>query len=172
MVLSLLLAGCIDDEPLAVKRVQVQTQAEIAFAKSVLNDLQIQSFEMNREYCGYIGVDGTGAFVASEPARGRQGSCRADEPGEGMDVLASYHTHGGYSQAHDSEIPSLDDLRADVAEGVDGYISTPGGRVWFNDAKAHRSRQICSLNCVAMDAKFVEDYDVPSTMTLQDLQDW
>jgi hypothetical protein len=171
LVLPLVLVGCIDEEPLAIERVQVQTQAEITFAKLILGGLQAQSFDLNREFCGYIGVDNTGAFVASEPTRGRKGSCRADDPGE-MGVLASYHTHGGYSQNHDSEIPSLDDLRADVAEGVDGYISTPGGRVWFNDATAHRSRLICGLKCVAADAEFVEDYEVPSTMNLQALKDW
>jgi hypothetical protein len=94
LILPLILAGCIDDEPLATERVLVQTQAEITFSKSVLNGLQAQSFDLDREFCGYIGVNGSGVYVASEPTRGVKGSCRADDPGE-MDVLASYDSLGG-----------------------------------------------------------------------------
>lgn len=171
LILSFVLAGCIDDEPLATERVRGQTQAEIAFAKSVLDGLQAQSFDLDREFCGYIGVNGSRTYVASEPTRGRKGSCRAGDPGE-MDVLASYHTHGGYSEYHDSEIPSVDDLRADIEEGVDGYISTPGGRVWFSDASDSEARLTCGLKCVASDVDFIEDYDVPKAMDLQALKDW
>jgi hypothetical protein len=172
LILLLILLGCIEQEPAPIARIQVQTQAEVAFAKSVLDGLQVQSFDLNREFCGYIGLDDVGRFIASEPTRGRKGSCRADEPNTEMDILASYHTHGGYSEDHDSEIPSLDDLRADVFEGVDGYISTPGGRVWFNDAKAKGSRQICGVKCVTVDTQFVEDYYVPNAMDLQALKNW
>jgi hypothetical protein len=172
LLIPLILVGCIDEEPAEIDRVQVQTHAEIKFAKSVLDALQAQSFELNREFCGYIGVNDAGAFVASIPTRGRKGSCRADEPDVEMDVLASYHTHGGYSDDHDSEVPSLDDLRADVQEGVDGYISTPGGRIWFNDVKQQVSRQLCGVKCVLADTDFQEDYDVPSVMTLDDHKSW
>ena len=172
LMISLFLAACVEDIPEPIERVQPQTNAEIAFATSVLAGLQAQSFDINREFCGYIGVNDVGVFVASEPTKGRKGSCRADEPDMELDILASYHTHGGYSGDHDSEIPSLDDVRADVAEGVDGYISTPGGRVWFNDAKQQVSRQLCGVKCVLADADFQEDYDVPKVMTLEDHKNW
>lgn len=172
LLIPLILAGCVDDTPPTFERVQPQSNAEIAFAKSVLDGLQGRSFEINREFCGYIGVNSQGQFEASEPTKGRKGSCRAAEPDADLDILASYHTHGGYSEGHDSEVPSLDDLRADVQEGVDGYISTPGGRVWFNDAKSQISRQLCGLKCINADADFSEDYDVPKVMTLEDHKNW
>jgi hypothetical protein len=172
LLVPIFLAGCVDEAPEPVERVQAQTGAEIAFAKSVLDGLQVQSFDSNREYCGYIGVNITGEFEATAPTKGKKGSCRADEPDSDLDILASYHTHGGYSVGHDSEIPSLDDLRADVEEGVDGYIATPGGRLWFNDADNRVSRQLCGPKCISADTDFVEDYEVPTVMTLEDHKNW
>ena len=31
------------------------------------------------------------------------------------------------------ELPSTGDLESDMDEGVDGFLSTPGGRFWFID---------------------------------------
>ncbi len=130
-----------------------QTAVEIAFAKTVLDDLQPQSIAQNREFCGFIGIDHTGNYIATSPTRGQKGTCQPRN-NEGFTPLASYHTHGAYSVEYDSELPSSDDLLADISEGVDGYIGTPGGRVWFNNAATERSTLLCDVNCIHADPSF------------------
>ncbi|MGR3616925.1 MAG: DUF4329 domain-containing protein [Paracoccaceae bacterium] len=151
-----LLAGCLepqfDYEP--TERSQPQTAAEVAFAKSVLNGLQAQSIAENREYCGFIGLNPDGSFAATPAKRGNKGSCRPEDSLNDVELLASYHTHAGHSANYDSEVASYSDLEADILEGVDGYISTPGGRVWFNDSSAQTSTLLCGVGCVTADAEY------------------
>lgn len=54
----------------------------------------------------------------------------------------------------DIEVPSLEDMIGDIEEGIDGYIETPGGRLWFNDARARRVTLLCGSECVASDRWF------------------
>lgn len=161
------LIGCAPDpsmvEPSA--RAQPQSKAEISFAKLTLTRLQARSIAENVEFCGYIGTDGEGEFVATEALRGGQGSCQPQEPPAFLTVLASYHTHGAYSPDYDSEVPSYDDLSADILEQVDGYIATPGGRVWFNDASEKRARLLCTTSCIASDPNYQDDPDFPVANT-------
>ncbi|GLQ34669.1 hypothetical protein GCM10007939_09520 [Amylibacter marinus] len=175
LLIPFVLTCCVEnstDIAAPIERIQPQSRGEIEFAKSVLEDLQQRSFENNREYCGYIGINQQGEFVASKPTEGTKKFCRADEPDPDLELLASYHTHGGYSQDHDSEVPSLDDLQADISEGVDGYVATPGGRVWFNNAEEQTSRLLCGVKCIQWDESFQEDYEVPDFMNLQDHKEW
>lgn len=146
-----------------------QTTAEIAFAKNVLNAAQTVSFASNREYCGYIGLDENGAFIATPAKRGRKSSCLSRQPA-GFRVLASYHTHGAYAENYDVEVPSDNDLRADTYEGIDGYIGTPGGRVWYTDSERGIATLICGLNCIQSDPDFVR-HEVLPVGTVFDLDD-
>ena len=61
-----------------------------------------------------------GKLAATGPKRGRRDSCEPDEPPEDFEILASYHTHGAYTQEADTEMPSLEDLAGDIEEGIDG----------------------------------------------------
>ncbi len=81
-------------------------------------------------------------------------------------------THGAYSLDYDSEAPSPDDLIGDIAEGVDGYIATPGGRLWFNDASARRAILLCGPGCLRADPDFRPDpeYPVASRYSLMGLR--
>lgn len=108
---------------------------EAALARSVLSDLQAQSFVLNREFCGYIGLDSAGILIASAATQGTLDSCLADDPPEIAVITASYHTHGAYSPDYINEVPSVDDFEADEAEGIDGYVATPGGRLWYIDTQ-------------------------------------
>ena len=148
-------------EPLGVSlndpRPTPHSAAEIAFATQVLDDLQDRSFLENREYCGLIGVDASGAFVATPAVRGRRSSCVPGPAFEDMVVLASYHTHGGHSADYDSEVPSSTDLEADMDDAVDGYIATPGGRLWYHDARAESVELICDATCLTQDPDYDED---------------
>ena len=47
-----------------------QSNSEVRYVKSVLNQLQGPSFQQNREYCGYLGYDSAGRLAISEVVRG------------------------------------------------------------------------------------------------------
>lgn len=153
------------EEPLpdvsADERIQPRTAAEVAFATGLLNSLQAQSIAENREYCGYIGLDADGEFAATPALAGELDGCQPEEPPADFALLASYHTHGAYAPDYDSELPSIEDLRADIAERVDGYISSPGGRIWFNDAVNRVSIMLCGQGCVIADPAYRPDPDYP-----------
>jgi len=165
------LGGCLAGEfrPDTAEPRPAQTAAEIAFSKQVLNSAQAMSFAQNREYCGYIGLDSQGGFIATPAKRGRKSSCFANVPA-GFRVLASYHTHGAYSADHDTEVPSDSDLQADTYEGIDGYVGTPGGRVWYNDSERGTAELLCGLKCIESDPNF-RRYDTLPVGTVFDLAD-
>ncbi len=135
-------------------RYQPRTNAEISFAKHTLNKAQTLSFQNNVEYCGYIGVDKNGGFTHTPFTKGKKSYCKAQAIDDEFIILASFHTHGTYSEDHESEIPSSDDLKADIMEGLDGYISTPGGRLWYSDAETKSVRLICNEACVKQDVNY------------------
>ncbi|MEM7642430.1 MAG: DUF4329 domain-containing protein [Pseudomonadota bacterium] len=126
-------------------------------AAGTLAALQSNSFAENREFCGLIGRLPDGTFVASPARRGRMDSCtprvaRNWQPE--AEIVASYHTHGAFDPEADSEIPSIDDILSDSEEGIDGYISTPGGRLWFVDGDRVEARLICDIGCLPADPAF------------------
>lgn len=127
---------------------------ERAFARDLLQGLQERSFKENREFCGYIGRTTDGRLVATGPRRGRSTSCVIDAPPPGIRVTASYHTHAGFDPYTYGEVPSTDDVLGDMEEGINGYISTPGGRFWFVDGPAGEAWLICGAGCLLSDPDF------------------
>ena len=173
LLLIAVLAGCAPDlstVPVPPRPVP-QTSAEIIFARTTLTALQGPSFQENREFCGLIGIDALGNRVATPPVLGAKASCLPPADAPGLTLIASYHTHGGYTPEFETEIPSYQDLRTDIEDGIDGYVSTPGGRFWFVDARAREVRLICGPACLATDPRFVEDPALPvkPRYTLQEL---
>ena len=124
------------------------------FAVRHLHQVQLVSIRDNREYCGVIGYDSAGNLMATGPIRGEVGSCDPGDDPPGFEAVASYHTHGAYSRDADTEVPSMDDLLGDFEEGIDGYIATPGGRVWLNLADEEVSFMLCGRGCVREDPAF------------------
>lgn len=126
-----------------------------AAAQQVLTGLQHRSFRSGREFCGLLGRNTEGKIVATRPRRGNHDSCR---PGNFLRsstvALASYHTHGAYDHDADSEVPSFEDLSADIEEGLLGYVATPGGRLWVNNPDTALSIQLCGLRCLPQDRHF------------------
>ncbi len=148
LIASLLLSGA----------ASAQSSDEVKLVKSVLNQLQDISFRKNREYCGYIGHDEKDVLFASNARRGRRDSCLGKAP-DNMDVIASYHTHGSFDPDARAEFPSVADLEGDEDEGIDGYISTPGGRLWYSDSQDMEVSQICGVGCMKQDPKFKAGID-------------
>lgn len=131
-----------------------QSAQELALVKGVFAQLQPLSIRKNREYCGYIGVTADGTLTATKAKKGSKSSCLANDPVELEQIYASYHTHGGFSRGYASETPSVDDIEGDQEEGIDGWVATPGGRLWYVDTEAMDIRIICGIGCLPMDAKF------------------
>ena len=125
-------------------------QAE-AFAVAFLNTMQKQSIEERREFCGYFFRTADGRIGATRPRRGTFASCDMGDYYANSGVFATYHTHGAFGVNYDNEVPSPQDLRSDFSGGLDGYVSTPGGRVWHVDFATRSTYQVCGLGCVYTD---------------------
>lgn len=138
-----------------------QTAEEVEFAKWLLSDVQPLSIQRDREYCGLIGIDEVGDLVATEPRRGRRASCRPRVEPDWMQVTASYHTHAASREGYDNEVPSVADVEGDMAEGVNGFVATPGGRLWFIDGQTGVSSLICGPRCLPSDVAYQSDPDDP-----------
>ena len=90
-----------------------------------------------------------------------------------IETLASFHTHGSHHLEADAEVPSSDDFLADEAEGVIGFVSTPGGRFWIIEPELNRVRQICGRDCLPKDPDYepVSEGRVRVEYTLEQLLD-
>lgn len=161
----IVLVSCTEDSPIIAQTDDVNT-----FAKTVLDDLQSVSIAEGREYCGYIFETETGDMAATSALPGGESFC--DLPEADSNVIASYHTHGDFSEDYDNEVPSIDDVSSDFDAGIDGYISTPGGRIWLVDYDTQVARQLCNVMCVTSDPdNDPEDAGfVPQTFTMEELE--
>ena len=166
---SLSLSGTIPPQiaalaPYARPRVAEATGSGVErdYAASILRELQPVSIRENREYCGYIGLDLVEAADAHAPTRwaSKRGVC-CRRSRAGMTVLASFHTHSTYSPLYASEFPTSQDMRSDATLGVDGYIATPGGRLWFVDTDTMTVRQLCGRGCLPQDPNYRAEDDGP-----------
>lgn len=171
--MALILACALALLPAVANPSVAQNAAELAVARGVLLQLQARSFAENREYCGYVGRMPDGRLTATEVSRGDTWGClsRADES-RFVEITASFHTHAGFDRAADSEVPSTDDVRGDMAEGVNGYVATPGGRLWYIDGRRGVATQVCGLGCMGQDPDFIpgDAGPIAQSYTLQQLQ--
>lgn len=127
---------------------------EAAFASDFLGRLQLLTVVENREYCGYFGRTAAGRIVATRPRPGKYNSCNMDYLPPHLTVFANYHTHAAYDPGSWNEIPSPQDLESDIDARIDGYISTPGGRLWFSDHAARAAYQLCGEGCLPPDPNY------------------
>lgn len=139
-----------------------------AFAVAFLDTIQPRSFAERREFCGYFLVI-AGRITATQPIPGTTASCT--QPTPPPNAFASYHTHGAFDRDYDNEVPSPEDMLGDFSFGIDGYISTPGGRVWRVEVDDRAALQVCGLGCVTVDRGFVprNESSIPPRMTVQDV---
>ena len=128
--------------------------AQVAMLKARLAPIQHLSFAARYEYCGYLGrrPDGTPEFT--EILRGHHNGCTPEMPEGGFVRIASLHTHGAYDPRIPAEFPTALDMRSDRREGVNGYVATPGGRLWYIDSRAMLAVQLCGPGCLPQDPGF------------------
>jgi hypothetical protein len=148
-----------------------QDAQELALARSVLTDLQVLSFKKKREYCGYLGLTRDGTLISSDPVAGDMASCSAHFPSD-VAVIASYHTHGTFDEGYFNEMPSTIDVESDSAVYINGYVATPGGRLWYIDGRTRVSRQICGVGCLPTAPQFRKGADggVAEVYTFRELR--
>lgn len=148
---ALALVACAEDPPVIASGnpIIANTDDVDRFAITVLESIQPASIAESREYCGYIYRTDSGALAATPPARGTEDYC--DLPWPDDSVLASYHTHGSYSDVYYNELPSTDDLEGDFEAGIDGYVGTPAGRVWYNSVMTETTTLLCARACITAD---------------------
>ena len=133
-----------------VKNRQELSDERHILGAETLAALQPQSAANNLEYCGYL-YRGLTGIAATQPSPGNHKSCPFDA---GLGIFATYHSHGGYDPAYDSEVPSTDDLRITISQSIDDYIATPGGRLWYLSAQYDAAMLICDEGCLPQDPDF------------------
>ena len=126
----------------------------MAAARKILAELQPLSISENREYCGVLLRLPDGDLISSKAFRGKKARCTVKRIPIGAEVVASYHTHGAYLPGYDNEVPSLIDLEVEVEWGIDGYVSTPGGRFWHVDGRNGTIELICGPRCLPSDSRY------------------
>lgn len=118
----------------------------------ILNEMQVRSIAENSEFCAYIGFEGESDDLSlTEIVRGAPTSCTLPELSDTFLPTASIHTHAAFDPDQESEVPSIDDMIGDIEFGVDGYIATPGGRMWFLDTLEERAILLCGPYCLLSD---------------------
>jgi hypothetical protein len=151
--------------------VTAQNTAEAQLAKEALEQLQAVSFERNREHCGYLIIGPNDELAVSDTVAGDAGSCLPPVIPTDVVIIASIHTHGAFDYDTPSEFPSVGDIEGDEAEGIDGYVSTPGGRLWYIDTTDMVVSQLCGIGCLSQDPRFEAglDGDIKISYTYEEM---
>jgi hypothetical protein len=134
-----------------------QSGQEAAFVLGLMESMNALSVRFNREVCGYVLRHSNGAYSSTKASWGGHASCASPAVADGVDVVSSWHTHAAWVPDYDGEVPSVQDVEGDMERGVNGWVATPGGRLWFVDGRTGIMRQFCGLDCLPMDPDFVVD---------------
>ena len=158
---------------IATPLIAQEKNPEHAAAFIALKAIQRDSVEQSREYCGFLGYDAAGTLRATRAAPGTQASCLIKDAPADWRVVASYHSHGGWTEEYDDEVPSPIDVYSDMDSRTNGYVSTPGGRLWFFDWQRRVLVQLCGLGCLYQDPIFTTrgSRSVPERYSLEQLLD-
>lgn len=127
-----------------------------AMVFSEMAELNARSIQINREFCGYVYRDQSGVLRLSRPRKGGSHTCLPAVPNDAVEIFASYHTHAAFAADSLNEYPSDIDLRSDFDNGWNGYVATPGGRLWFVDTQKRVARQLCGYRCLPYDRRYNE----------------
>jgi len=148
-----------------------QSQQETNFVLGLMESMNALSVRFNREVCGYVLRHPNGAYSSTKVSWGAQASCASLPVVDGMEVVSSWHTHAAWDPSYDGEVPSIQDVEGDMNMGVNGWVGTPGGRLWFVDGQTGMIRQACGRGCLPIDETFgAEDFGpVGETYTLDGL---
>ncbi|MBF9030512.1 DUF4329 domain-containing protein [Rhodobacterales bacterium HKCCE3408] len=138
-----------------------QDAAEMEFAMALFTGINPQSISFNREVCGYIVRHPDGRIDSTKHSWGTEASCANLPAPDGVVVLSSWHTHAAWGRGYDGEVPSLIDVEGDMRSGINGWVGTPGGRLWFIDGRTGHLRQVCGRDCLPSDPNFFPEEHGP-----------
>lgn len=150
-----------------------QSDREAMFVLALMESMNALSVRFDREVCGYILRQPDGSYATTKASWGGHASCASPPVDEGATLVSSWHTHAAWSPDYDGEVPSLLDVEGDMDQGINGWIGTPGGRLWLVDGQTGTSRQFCGLGCLPVDPAFGGDDfgPVQQVYTLEALED-
>ena len=165
---SLFIAGLMA----SAQPVTSQSQEETEFVMALLTNLNPQSIAFNREVCGFIVRHPDGHLESTKLSWGTEASCASSAIPPGLEPLSSWHTHAAWGRGYDGEVPSTIDVEGDMRFGVNGWVSTPGGRLWFINGQTGTMHQVCGRDCLPSDPNFFpeEHGPVEKQYTLDELR--
>jgi len=128
-----------------------QSEAEAVLVQAMFRSVNAQSITYDREVCGHVLRSPAGRLEIGKVSWGGPASCAMTPPAAGYQVVSSWHTHAAWAEGYDNELPSLIDVEGDMALGIDGWLATPGGRLWFIDGQSGEIHQYCGPECLPAD---------------------
>ena len=158
--------------PWLTQPLSAQSEEETEFVMALLTNLNPQSIQFNREVCGYIVRHPDGRLESTKLSWGTEASCASSPIPPDVVPISSWHTHAAWGRGYDGEVPSTIDVEGDMRFGVNGWVSTPGGRLWFIDGQSGDMRQVCGRDCLPSDPGFFpeEHGPVEKEYTLDELR--
>ena len=151
--------------------VAAQTERETEFVLALMESMNRLSVTFNREVCGYVLRRADGSYDSTKVSWGGHASCASRPVTPGAVAVSSWHTHAAYATEYDNEVPSIQDVEGDMRQQINGWVGTPGGRLWFVDGQTGIMRQVCGAGCLPSDP-FAQDAphaSVPPGMSLEQL---
>lgn len=150
---------------------QAQDAQELQFVQGLMESMNQLSVRFNREVCGFILQDAEGTFTSTKASWGGEASCASMPLEAGQRAVSSWHTHAAWGLGYDGEVPSIQDVEGDMRFGVNGWVGTPGGRLWYVDGTTGTMIQACGRDCLPVDPNFFpeEHGPVAETYTLDGL---
>lgn len=128
-----------------------QSNEEAELVLAMFRAMNPQSITYDREVCGYIVRNPAGRLEVSKASWGGVASCGTMPVPAGYQIVSSWHTHAAWAQGYDNEVPSTVDVEGDLAQHIDGWLATPGGRVWFINGQTGEMHQYCGPECMPSD---------------------
>lgn len=142
-------------------QIKAQSTAETAYVMALMRSMNALSVRFNREVCGFILRDAQGRYSSTKVSWGGHASCASLPLEDGTAAVSSWHTHAAWGRGYDGEVPSIQDVEGDMRFGVNGWVATPGGRLWFVDGKDGSMRQVCGRDCLPTDPNFFPEEHGP-----------
>jgi hypothetical protein len=166
-----LAAACLAIASLGPLPAGAQSAEEQAFVEGLMESMNALSIRFNREVCGYVLQDPDGSYRSTKVSWGGLASCASLPLEPGVEVVSSWHTHAAYARNYDNEVPSIQDVEGDIAFGVNGWVGTPGGRLWFVESGTETIRVACDLECLPTDPNATDQFHdpIPPEMSLDEL---
>jgi hypothetical protein len=157
--------------PLLAAPAKAQSADETAFVMALMRAMNQLSVRFDREVCGFVLRDARGVYSSTKVSWGGPASCASLPLLPGVTAVSSWHTHAAWAPGYDGEVPSTQDVEGDMRMGTNGWVATPGGRLWFVEGATGDLRQVCGRGCLPVDPGFVpeEHGPVPEALSLEGL---